>query len=313
MTPGNLSRYFVVPDRFVEAVKSDIARISGTSIRRVSDGRFLGFMQGGPPPEMSLIQTLLTDGRSAPTAINPVLGIANLVVSVVGVGVSVAGFLLTWRRLGEIRNQIQGAAADTNQIKVRMETRDWARLEHLLQRAEEAWHHQNPATVWREIDGPLNEEYTFWRHMVGNRAAEQALLNAGSPLQSALAAYEAAMRLAGARIQTLMLLRELPAARQFAGEVQRWHEGAMLGMNWVDLARVRAQELPALAGQPTVTRPQLRELSVGLVNRLIDTQEALATREDLLTHLHERKIDGHEYVRAAREQTGHSVMVLPVD
>src|SRR5262245_19467408 len=117
MTPGNMSRIFVVPDRFWEAVRSGTACISGTSIRNVSDGRFLGFMQGGPPPEMSLIQTLLPGAQPALTAINPVLGIANLVVSVVGVGVSVAGFLLTWRRLGEIRNQIQGVAADTNQIK----------------------------------------------------------------------------------------------------------------------------------------------------------------------------------------------------
>ena len=193
--------------------------------------------------------------------------------------------------------------------KYRQETRDSANLESLLYRGEEAWHRSNPQAKWQELEGPLDNEQRYWRGLIGGESSPSILLDARFTLEQAVAAYDAAMVLASARTQTLLLLNELPAARRYASDVQTWHDKALLDLNWTEIAQAREQEL---AGKEATeaARPKLRESCVRFMNGVIAIHELLSSRVDLIDTLQQRHINGLEYVETVRSRQDSDLMVL---
>lgn len=319
---------FEVPDRFVGMIAAGTARRLGTTIRDAASGRILAHLQ-----ETSLLPTtlganpiglLLSGGQLASSVVANyqleqvkrmlsglrVLTSASLAVSVVGVGVSVAGFALVMRRLRDLEGQVAGVGREVlaarlaaERAELRLETRDGSRAESLLYRAEEAWDRSDARDVWRQLEGPLDEEQRYWRALVGDGTGRSVFLDGRFTLEQAVAAYGSVLTLAAARVQALLLLDETEAARRQTEELCRWHEQTMLGLTAVDLARVRAKQLAAAAGLREVdARARLLDTSHRFLTHVCEIHLGLAGRQELVRSLAERGVSGCQYLHELRRR-----------
>jgi hypothetical protein len=249
---------------------------------------------------------------------------ASLAASVVGIGVSAAGFALVLHRLdllekhfdeqfADLRRETVAARVAVQRVGDLIATRDWARTKSLLQRSEEAWDRSDAAYVWRQLEGPLLEEQLYWRALVDGQVATPIFRNPGFTLEQAVAAYELALTLASARIQTLLLLEEHAAARRHALEFHDWHERAVSGLRPIAIAEARSRQLAEETGR---SEPDARTNLLGRSERFIDgareIQLHVADRPAVIQKLMDRGIRGREYVEALRDCRDVPLLALPV-
>src|SRR5262245_11231182 len=190
---------FEIPDRFLGMIAGGAARRIGATIRDTATGRILAHVQETSSlPALAGLHPaglILSAGQLASSVVANVqlvqvkrilaglqmLSAASLAVSAVGVGVSAAGFALVVQRLRQLETQIAGVRKDVlaarlsaERIEIRQATRDSARTESLLCRAEEAWHRTDARDVWR-LDGQLDEEQRYWQGLVGGAVGPSIL------------------------------------------------------------------------------------------------------------------------------------------
>jgi hypothetical protein len=245
---------------------------------------------------------------------------ATLAASVVGIGVSAAGFALVLHRLGNIEQAIKGVHQDVldtriaiERVDVQLATAHRSLMESLLYRAEEAWVRSDADAVWRQLDGPLDQAQRYWRNLVGVRPAMSIFLDARFTLQEAVAAYEAALVLAGARVQTLLLIEELRAALDYAREFALWHEGIVTGLTPPDIAAAKVQRLAEEKGLSVEdARAKLRRAAEFFLAAVRETQLYVTTRPELLQALVDRGISGRKYVETVRERGDVPLLALPL-
>jgi hypothetical protein len=245
---------------------------------------------------------------------------ATMATAVVGVGVSAVGFALVLRRLEQVERSLAGINQEAvaarllaEKLDVRLRTRDWARTQSLLHRGEEAWGRSDAESVWRQIEGPLYEEQLYWRGLIEGKVGPSLFCDPRFSLPEAILAYESALTLASSRVQTLLLLEELPAACRHAQEFQEWHERVVSGLKSIDLARARSRQEAdrrGLAEDDAYAR-LLRE-GRDFMEGVHEIQSHLDQRPTVLQQLRERGVSGREYVAALRERTDVPFVMVPL-
>jgi hypothetical protein len=332
---------FEVPDRFLVGVAAGAVRRIGATLRDRATGRIVahlqetGLLQGlagaGGPAELAGL--VLSVGRLASSVIANVqleqvkrmlsglqfLTRASLAAAAVGVGVSVAGFALVLRRLSRVveglrsgRSEAAAARLAAERVETLLGARDRGRLESLLHRGEEAWARSDAAAVWKELDGALDAEQRYWQALVGGAAGASVFHDPRFTLEQAAAAYEAALTLAAARVQTLLLLEELPAARGHARQFQRWHDELLFGLTPTDIAAARSSDPARRDGASEAdARGRLLPLAKRFMDGAREIQLHVAGRAAMVEALIERGVRGRAYVEALRERTDEAVLVLP--
>jgi hypothetical protein len=185
-------------------------------------------------------------------------------------------------------------------------------MEALLYLSEEAWHRSDSRDVWRQLDRPLAEEQHYWQGLVGGVWGPSILLDGRFNLEQAVAAYESALALASARLQVLLLLGELAAARHYAEAVKDWHDKAVLPLTTPDIVRCRVRVLAEATGLCEAdARAQLLEKSRNFLAVVSEVQFHLADRPSLIEHLMDRGIDGYSFVKELRGRQDVPLLLLP--
>lgn len=319
---------FEVPERFIGMIAAGTARRIGATIRDTATGQILAHVQEtGQLPIMlspNPAGLILSAGQLVSSLVSnyqlhrikemlvglQMLTAASLAVSAVGIGVSVAGFALVVQRLKQLERQVAGVGQEVlaarlavERIEVRQGTRDSSRAESLLYRAEEAWHRSEPRHVWRDLEGPLDEEQRYWRGLVGGTLGPSVFFDSRFSLEQAAAAYESVLTLATARVQTLLLLDEMAAALQQAEELYRWHAQTMLGLTAVKLVRARAQHVADTSGmREEDARTRLQEAFHRFLTHVFEIHLHLADRPALIHSLREQQVPGSAYLHELRQR-----------
>jgi hypothetical protein len=336
-----------IPNRFLTAVAVRAVRRIGTTLRDRATGRILAHLQ-----ETGYLQSLVGTGQSvASTGGNPVglllsagqlassiaanvqleqvkamlstlqlLSGVSLAASVVGIGVSVAGFALVLRRLDNVERSIAGVRGEAvaarlaaERVDIQLATANRAVIEYLLYRAEEAWVRSDAVEVWKQVEGPMDQAQRYWRGLVGGRAGPSIFRDPHFTLGEAAAAYEAAPHLASARLQTLLLIEQHAGALHYAQEFHDWHERVVGALVATDLADARSgvvAERERISEEDA--RARLLRLSRDFLDGVREVQLQVSGRPAVVQVLIDRGIGGREYIEAVRARADVPLLVLPV-
>jgi hypothetical protein len=335
---------FEIPGRFVNDVATRILRRIGTTLRDSKTGQIVahlqetrllqdlsgGLVSPGPHPATLLLSAArLGSSVWANVQLQQVkdmlhtlgmLNAATLAASVVGIGVSSAGFALVLQRLQRVEHVLQAVHRDVREGRrfaeradLRLAASHRAVVDSLLCRADEAWHRSDIERVWRELDGPLDQEQRYYRQLLGGQGSGSIFLHGSFSFEEAVAAYEAVLTLAAVRIQVLLLIEEQAAALHHAEEFHRWHDSTLQRLRPIDIATARSRELADREGiREEDARARLLRWSESFMDGVREAQLAVADRPGLLCYLRKRGIRGRDYVEALREQRDHPMLVLPI-
>jgi len=334
---------FEPPDRFLTELLAGSLRRIGTTIRDAQTGRMVGHLQetrllpelmqkclptaGGGPAGFILQAGQLVSSIGANIQLEQVKTMllalklmtgATLAASVAGIGVSAAGFALVLRRLGQLEHNLAGVQREVvaarlvaERIDIRIATHDWARIESLLTRGDEAWVRSDADKVWKDLEGPLDQEQHYWRGLVGGQVAPSIFLDPHFTLEQAAAAYESALTLAATRIQTLLLLEQHAAARHHAREFHQWHDRSLSTLRPVAIASARSRQVAEDDGiSEQDARSKLLQQSSEIIDSVREIELHVAERPAVIQNLMERGIKGRAYVEALRDCTEVPVLIL---
>jgi hypothetical protein len=334
---------FEVPDRFLAAVAAGAVRRVGATLRDSANGGIVAHLQetrllqetvggaAGPGGPGGLLLSAARLGSSAwanvqlgqvKSALDALgmLNAATLAAAAVGVGVSAAGFALVRQRLqaidrslGLVHRDVLAGRRAAERADPQLAAAHQAVVGGLLYRAEEAWERSDAQAVWRELEGRLDEAQRYCRGLVGGVGAASAFLDWRFTLEEAAAAYEAALALAAARVQALLLIEECAGALRCAREFHEWHERAVGGLLAVDVAASRSRQLADAAGlSEGDAHSRLLHEGLRLLEAVREARLHAASRVDLLRALAKRGASGREYVEAARD-AAVPLLALPAE
>jgi hypothetical protein len=245
---------------------------------------------------------------------------ATLAVSAIGLGVSVAGFVVMSRRLDALGARIGGMEevlkelrGDLYRIDVRQRARDRAAIASAMALGDEAWARSDQTDVWRELAQKLSLEENYYRALMEtDRPQGQSIIkDSAITWTDVVASHESLAQLVAARIKCLLLLNELAAAHDYA---EAW--GNWLRRNFRDLTpptlvdgRLRSQALPK--GSDTgVLRLELLPQAEEFIGIVRAQQEFADTMPDLIRTLGAREIDGRDYIDRLRSEEEQDVLLL---
>jgi len=329
---------FEIPDRFLAAVGTGIVRRIGTTLRDRGTGRILAHLQetsflpdafgAGNPVGLILWAGRLASSIAANVQLEQVksmlstlqlLNMASLAASVVGIGVSAAGFSLVLQRVRNVEQRIVGLHQDVSagrraaeRVDVRFATANQAEIDNLLSRAEEAWVRSDAVEVWKRLEGRLDEAQQYWRCLVAGRVGKSIFLDPNFTLEEAMAGYEAILILAAARIQILLLIEQLAGAQHYAREFCRWHEEVMFNLAAIDIATARSQQLAEKRGiSEEDARSELLHQTNGFVKGIHEVHLHSEHRPALLQAIADKGLRGRDYVETLRGWKDSPLVVLP--
>jgi hypothetical protein len=329
---------FQIPDDRLVGVAGGVVRRIGTTLRDVASGRIVAHLQEtswlprtvgvGGPAGLILAGGNLISSVAANVQLRRVrdmlvglqmLNAATLAAAAVGVGVSAAGFALVLKRLERVEGAVAGVHRDVvaarlaaERVDVQLAAAQRALKESLLYRAEEAWARSDAADVWREVEGPLDQAQRYWRGLVGGAGAPPLFLDGRFRLEEAVAAYEAVLVLAAARVQVLLLIGQDRAALLLAEDLLGWHERVTAGLTPVDVAAARSRRLAAEEGlSEEDARARLLRSTGPAVDAMREVQLHLGDLPHLLRLLDRLGIRGRDFVIALRERDDVPLLALP--
>lgn len=245
---------------------------------------------------------------------------ASLAASLVGIGVSVAGFALVLNRLqrvenlaNESRQEALAARLAAERLEVRTVSQNKANMVALLEYAEEAWSRSDPTSAWLELQLPLLTQLNYEQCLLGKAAAKSILLDGRFTFEEAIMAYESVLLLDSVRFQTLLLLDEKAAALVYAQRFLEWHESAILKLPPDEIARARSS-VPGegkMHDEPEL-RAHARRRAQGFKEQVFEVHRHAGQRIDLVRYLLDRAINGRSYIEQVRQETDAPVHFLVV-
>jgi len=320
-----MSIAFEIPARFAT---SEFYRI-GTTMRSHATGQIVAHLQettgltrmaglGFDPTSMVAggIQIYQNEQIKVGLALVQNLQIANLALTGVGIGVSVAGFAILARKLdrierslAEITAAIQRLAKKVERIEARLIRVELAELRAELRRIDEAWMRSDAQAQWRiAADRLLTLEQAFGDHV---RAADS-----GAGDASLRALMVDAFTLAGSsRISALLAANEADAAgfgaRGFARSLAGFtgNIGAPQILREMQMAETAPADPAARLAAIARLRPQA-EAGATLVR---EREDSAATAPITIAALTRAGVSGREWLERARSEAEAPLICLPVD
>jgi hypothetical protein len=245
---------------------------------------------------------------------------ASLAATVVGIGVNVAGFGLVLKRLdrleligNETRRDTVAARLAAERVDVRLAAKNRGDTLTCLQRAEEAWAHSDPVSIWKELQLPLIRQINHEQCLLGKGGTSSIFLDGRFTFEEAVATYESVLLLDAARFQTLMLMDEKRVALFDAEKLLAWHREAVNSLAPDDIARSTAQYVPGdHPGNEADIRRDLLRKAQAFKNHVLEIHQQILSRIELTRYLLEKEIDGRAYVEECRQNEETPLVFLPV-
>jgi len=316
-----------VPAGLRAGVDAGDYRVFGSIIRSVKSGRIVGHLQetsalssllsAGPAslPQMALGAVSVVQNEQIKAAISVVqsLQVANLALSGISIGVSIAGTALLAHRIGRVERKVDAVlpglaliAQGIEGLRAERIAEDLTRLRTLANQVEEAWLPSATLSEWTAIA----RDSHFLADSFERRARD--VVDEVDPLRGEpfVDAYALA---SGLRITARLAAGQDDMAREAASA--RAHTLVALG-DPLDLGRLMLKEMPdrEIAGtRPWQEQLDLRAEDLRATVRLVREREfAAVASAETLKELARQEISGRDWLDAAREERNSSVLFLPV-
>ncbi|QHL92060.1 hypothetical protein GVO57_14345 (plasmid) [Sphingomonas changnyeongensis] len=316
-----------VPDHLMSGVMSGEYRVYGSILRSVTSGQIVGHLQ-----ETSRLSSLLTSSPLdvpglAFEAVNIVqneqiksalslmqsLQIANIALSGISIGVSIAGTALLMRRISQVEQKIDAILPSISEIakgvealKTSMILDDFTRLRTLASQVEEAWLPSASQSEWTAIA----RDSHFLADSFERRAREIGSAGDHQEIEPFLDAYALA---SGLRITARLAAGQDDIARQAA--TTHTHTLVALGGS----LRLDRMTLASMKRAETAATPEWQEKANELADKLRSTVRAARARElaaascaETLYELDRQEISGREWLEASRDESTSPILFLPV-
>ncbi|MCP4026782.1 MULTISPECIES: hypothetical protein [Sphingomonas] len=234
---------------------------------------------------------------------------ANVALSAVDIGVSVAGFVVMNAKLNALRTDVQALSANIELLREEKFEEDFVMLSTFLQRFEEAW-------FWRNIDKAEDE----WRAIASEARRYQDLFEyrAKRLLAGPSPAYAVADRMVdalstigGLRFSAAMAASEDKLATRIAEQCADQVTALTGKIGLVEL--VKSSLPPGMAPGSAGWATQIRlasDKAEPLAAKFREREARAATRSAPLSMLPEHGLSPHRWLRMAREETAEPLLVL---
>lgn len=305
----------------------DLVR-SGTLLREVGTGRIVAHLQetaaftrvagsGLNPASMAAngIQIYQNEQIKAGLALVQSLQVANLALTGIGIGVSVAGFAVVCRKLDRIESRLGEIAAALKRVTKGIEAiqdhlvrSELAALRAELRRIEEAWSRTDAEAQWRiASDRLLTLEQTFFDHA-------RSLKTVGDEGVLREQMVDAFALSAGARISALLAANEDGVARKaghYFGRSLAELTGALGAPHFLREMLTHEQAATDPAKRLDVIE-RLRPDAGQRANALREREDAAATTPLTIAALASSGVSGREWLERARGELSAPLICLPV-
>jgi hypothetical protein len=320
-----------IPPALAAGVKSGEYQVYGSIIRSVSSGRIVAHLQEtggigsllGSAASVSPL-TVLTSGaqivqgeqikagiRHMQTGIDQLqhLALANLALTGLGIGVSVAGFFLLNAKIDrlasqmdEVKDHLAELSQEVRGLHERIVGRDFALLRAAAKHRDEIWRLDSEAAAtrrWHDLAVALIDLCELFRWSAGSILAKgPRALKAAEPHLDALALAS------GLRVTSLAAAGEERAAQVAASECGRELEALTGAIGIADLARERLRQANVCMGTPEWS-PAFKVATAEVApvaERLRQREASAATLGAPLKELEERGIRARDWLAAARRE-----------
>jgi hypothetical protein len=305
---------FEVPAQFVAQLATGELVRFGSILKSASTGQIVAHLQ-----ETGVAQAVLS---SLPSSLNPLsvvadianlgvnihtavqvgqlkvmmetlqsLQVATLGLSLVGVGVSVAGFLYMRKRfnaldgrLDQVMNAIQ--TGFENQQKSALQAQ-MSRTKGLIQRAEHAKELSNPQTEYREVAAALADQASFFDGEISILLTTKGSI----PAEFFWQLTQSLMLCNNVRIDCGLRSNELSHTLRTAEKVATEYQGLFNPLT------------------PTSFNGSV-ENGLGMVRVLRDITDSAASKPYLIDHLRTCRISGDDYVHALEQEKKNPLLAL---
>lgn len=248
------------------------------------------------------------------TAIN--IGIGNLALTGVGIGISVAGFALLARRIDTVKQSVEGMAGKLESIAGKIDhvrqdllDADFAEVKALGKAMDEGWLLSDTNLAerqWHDVARGALSQQTKFEFRVGHllTAGDYALAD---PLLDAMALSS------GLRVAALAACNQSAAAIDAAADGARTLERLTGGVGRADLVRAALHSTKADVGSlewENAMKQADKEASA-LVSNLREREATVATRSAPLLALAESDIAPRSWLRSAFDEKEAPLLFLP--
>ena len=320
---------FSIPGKFASGMADGSLVRFGAIIKDANNGGIVAHLQetgvaqqllssatGGPFAPISAVSSIGANVQlSALTnmmATMQMLQYATIGASLVGLGVSVAGFKAMSTRFDQVQSQISAFSDKVVQHFEEQKEREFrshqSRVKSLLEQAELAYAYNNSSSEWMRIAHDLADEAGFYQgeieHLISLTVFDDQQFKAYSQLYTLCN---------NARIKCLMLADELLAARDTSKSMEKQYNLLFDPLTPISLAK-QSIRLPQNTDQPYdhLLRQKLVETKL-LVASIRDIQDTVATRPLLLDTLIDRQISGKDFFKRLENERNEPILCLEVN
>lgn len=306
---------FAIPTEFLAGYHTGEILRFGAILKNSATGKIIGHLQETGPAQqilssvisnplspLSLLGNAANLGSNIYTAIQvrqlkllmeslKAVQVASLGVSLVGVGVSVAGFIYMRKRFDVLDSQINQLLEAVNggfeeQRKAHLRSH-LSRSKALIRRAEQAQVLSDPRSEYMNVSGGLSDESGFFEGEISYMISEQHPINLDGFWQLA----QMLLLCNNVRLECQLRANELPHASKISEAI---------ASDYRDLfERITPASFEVAP-----------ERGRDVVRTLRDATDAAATRPYLIDYLKFKRISGPEYLDALKNEADQPLLVL---
>ena len=245
------------------------------------------------------------------------IGVANLALNAVGVGVSVVGFGVMNAKLGQVQGAVHAIADRIDSISDKIDRlrqdaidADFSDLLSLTGMYEEGWALAETVSAQRQWHR-VQQDALVIQNRFANRAQKLLQVTSGN-IDAADPMLDAVALASGLRVASLVACNESNLARSIANDSSRQIEALTGSIGLVELT-AHADLKGARAGTADydVAMANAREAARPLLRKLREREAATATRAMPLASLEERGIAPRTWLEAARNEEEAPLLFLP--
>lgn len=328
-----------IPEHLVAAVQSGDMQVYGSIIRSVTTGRITGHLQ-----ETSGLASLVSQVPAAPldaanigidlightasyiqgeqikAAIGHLqhLGLAMSALTVVGIGVSVAGFVILSAKIDRVEAKVEAMADRLDRLAHGVDALhrarivdDLTRLRTAAQQMEEAWHLGEPVSQWRLVAQDC--------HSLANSFERHATEMLANPIDTGLEVepmLEALALAVATRTSARLAAGDEMVARQAASEGAETliKLGASIRPAEIALHRVRTSGVEPASPEWKETLERASDEMRPRMAAIRSRERAAAATTATLVELEHQNISGRAWLEAARSEHETPLLcLLPTD
>lgn len=318
---------FSIPAKFVSGIENGSLIRFGTIIKDTASGNIVAHLQETGIAQQVLSNTLVGGPFSPISAVSSVganvqlaaiksmmetmqmLQFASLGATLVGVGVSVAGFKAMSTRFDQVQSQISAFADKVVLHFAEQKAREYrshqSRVKSLLEQAELAYAYNNSASEWMRIAHDLADEAGFYQGEI-----EYLLSLDVFDDQQFKAFVQLYTMCNSARIKCLMLADELRAARDISKAISQQYNVLFDPLTPVTLAKqsIRLSQITEQS-YDHLLRQELLDTK-HLVLSIREVQDSAATRPLMIDRLIDKNINGKAFFDRLESEKHEPILLL---